>query len=222
MRIFNNSSSSKTPAKKSVAHFATALGFLVFLSGCSFINGSEESSPTSNSKVENSVAWLNNGALSFGGPVPVAAAAEAAAVGYQDYAYGFSPGASTGAKSLIISTSKKMAKLMQAGKEVANAKLLDTSGLVAGSYQVAHKQRNPLWYAPSNYFSSRDLPVPAEGDKLRYLRGAFGDFAIFVSPTEAIHSGPFSLSELTGARIEEQDFAKIFYMVEIGDSIKVE
>ena len=183
------------------------------------------SSITDRTVKPNSFAWLNSGELTFSGAVPTAQQKSPSLTkrsDYNQYGYGFSPTAATGPKSLILDTSRKTARLMQSGKELASAKLLDSSGMTPGSYQVAHKQRNPLWYAPQDYFSSRGISVPVEGDKRRYLRGAFGDFALFVSPTEAIHSGPFALSELNGARVEEQDFAKIFYLVEVGDSIKIE
>ena len=218
MLAFNN-----FPKKVQALKILTILGISVGFSlvGCSSLTGNSSANSS-----QTAVAWLNSGALTFSGPVPQAQTSNQSAstrtANYNDFAYGFSPTAPSGKRSLILDTEHKSAKLMQAGKELASAKLLDTTGLVAGSYKVAHKQRNPLWYAPQNYFSARGINVPAEGDKKRYLRGAFGDFALFVSPTEAIHSGPFSLSELTGARLEEQDFAKIFYLVEVGDSITVE
>lgn len=195
---------------------------LILSTGSGLIGCSSLSDRSAN---PNSFAWLNSGELTFGGAVPTAkqkSPSLSKRTDYNQYAYGFSPTAPAGSKSLILDTSRKTAKLMQAGKEIARAKLLDSSGMTPGEYQVAHKQRNPLWYAPQDYFSSRGISVPVEGDKRRYLRGAFGDFALFVSPSEAIHSGPFSLSELNGARVEEQDFAKIFYLVEVGDSIRIE
>lgn len=203
-------------------------GFLALASllSLSLISCSEYLGKSSHSNKTDTVAWLNNGTLSYSGPVPKASSQQIANsnsdASYRDFSYGFAPTTGSASKSLVLDIVHKSARLMQSGKELASAKLLDTSGLVAGSYKVAHKQRNPLWYAPQNYFSARGLSVPAEGDKQRYLRGAFGDFALFVSPTEAIHSGPFSLTEMAGARIEEQDFAKIFYLVEIGDSISIE
>lgn len=202
-----------------------AAGILIvgLLAGCGLTKGSPGT--------VDSVAWLNSGALSFGGPVPApgqlgSTAATSPQKGgstedASNYSYGFAP-TSEGSRSLVLDTRHNRAVLMQAGKELASADLLDTSGLAAGSYTVAHKQRNPLWHAPDYYFQSRGLATPAEGDKQRYLRGAFGDFALFVSPTEAIHSGPFALSELTGARLDEQAFAKIFYLVEVGDTIQVQ
>lgn len=206
---------------------------LAVLSGCSSSSSAPSSfyNPGSSNVSSLGPAWLNSGALSFGGPVPEAPKSQEAVAAnsptlkdakgnVNDYSYGFAP-SSSAAKSLVLDLTNKVAKLIQAGKELASAQLLDWSGLQIGSYTIAHKQRNPLWYAPQHYFSARGLSIPAEGDKQRFLRGAFGDFALFVSPTEAIHTGPFSLDDVTGARIDEQDFAKIFYQVDVGDSIQV-
>lgn len=189
---------------------------------------------------QNSPTWLSSGELSFGAPMPppvsIAVAqdsilpsnsvssmpANSQGNKNEDFAYGFAPTAVSETRSLVISTSQKNAVLLQSGRLLASVKILDTNGFEPGVYRVAHKQRNPVWYAPEGYFMARGCTTPPEGDKQRYLRGVFGDYALFISPNEAIHAGPYSMQELSGIRVEEQDFAKIFYLVEAGDSITVQ
>ena len=85
-----------------------------------------------------------------------------------------------------------------------------------------HKQRNPLWYAPDSYFKARLLPLPAEGDRSRFRRGALGEFVLFVDKDTPIHSGPFGSEEIGGIRLEEDDISRLYYQLELGATIRVE
>jgi lipoprotein-anchoring transpeptidase ErfK/SrfK len=90
-----------------------------------------------------------------------------------------------------------------------------------GKYTVEHKQRSALWYAPAEYFTSRGLPVPPEGVKERYLRGALGDFALFLDQMTPLHNGPIWSKELGGVRFDESDISRIYYQVEVGAPVEV-
>jgi hypothetical protein len=203
--------------------FFKAASFLLYLIlvSCSLkVDSSRTSTFDSLALSKNSAVWLSSGTISLGGVVELVLAEESISGedNYLNQAYGFS---NMGLRSLVIETKSNKATLFVSGKESASAQLLDVAGLKAGTYTLAHKQRNPLWYAPQEYFSARGMPVPSEGDKNRFLRGAYGDFALFIDAETAIHSGPFDLEELTGARCEEKDMSKIFYSLEIGDSIQI-
>ena len=94
--------------------------------------------------------------------------------------------------------------------------------LTPGTYKVIHKQENPLWYAPDEYFTSRNLDIPASGDKSRYLRGALGEFAIYISPEVPLHCGPFSLPELGGLQLDKAQLEMLYARLAVGSYVKVE
>lgn len=103
-------------------------------------------------------------------------------------------------------------------------KTIVTEGSVAlapGEYPLQHKQRNPLWYAPDEYFSKRELRVPPRGDHFRYRRGALGNYAVYPTMDFVIHSGPFWSEEVGGLKVSEADLAAIFVMLNIGTPIIV-
>lgn len=122
---------------------------------------------------------------------------------------------------LLIDTKKRTVSLMEGSREITNSSGQGINALQAGSYQVLHKQRNPLWYAPDSYFKSHQLPSPPEGDVNRYRRGALGDFALFITKDTPIHSGPVWTSEIGGVQINDNDLAKIYYLLPIGAPIEV-
>jgi len=108
------------------------------------------------------------------------------------------------------------------GKEVL--KVIAAEGdvkLAAGEYPLQHKQRNPLWYAPDEYFSRRELRVPPRGDHFRYRRGALGNYALYPTMDFVIHSGPFWSEEVGGLKVSEADLAAIFVMMNVGTPIIV-
>lgn len=93
--------------------------------------------------------------------------------------------------------------------------------LKAGTYTLMHKQRAPLWYAGDSYFTNREIPVPASGDSNRYLRGALGDFALFIDRDISIHSSEIWTSEVGGLRVPEEEIRKIYYSLNVGSQIEI-
>lgn len=91
----------------------------------------------------------------------------------------------------------------------------------AGTYSIALKQSDPLWYAPPTYFLRRGMKVPPEGSKARFMRGALGHKAIFIDKQIAIHSGPVWTEEIGGLRVSEEDMARLFESLPIGAKIQV-
>lgn len=93
--------------------------------------------------------------------------------------------------------------------------------LSAGDYYLQHKQKQPLWYAPNEYFSSRQLTVPSPNDRLRYRRGALGKYALFPTTAFPIHCAPLWSEDVGGMRVSSNDLASIYYMLPIGAPIVV-
>jgi hypothetical protein len=93
--------------------------------------------------------------------------------------------------------------------------------LKPGSFTIALKQNDPLWYAPPTYFLRRGMKVPPEGSKARFMRGALGHKALFIDKQIAIHSGPVWTEEIGGLRVSEEDMAKLFDVLPIGTKVDV-
>ncbi|MCB0322682.1 MAG: L,D-transpeptidase [Bdellovibrionales bacterium] len=91
----------------------------------------------------------------------------------------------------------------------------------SGDYYLQHKQKQPLWYAPDQYFERRQLAVPEPGDRLRYRRGALGSYALYPTTTFPIHCGPVWSEDVGGLRISAADLSSIYYMLPVGAPIVV-
>ena len=122
---------------------------------------------------------------------------------------------------LNVDLKKHSISLMDGTQELSSTSGQGLAALKPGSYQVVHKQRNPLWYAPNSYFSARHLPIPAEGDATRFRRGALGDFALFLAKDLPLHSGPVWTSEIGGVQVADGDLSKIFYLLPIGAPVEI-
>ncbi|MBP9837365.1 MAG: L,D-transpeptidase [Proteobacteria bacterium] len=90
-----------------------------------------------------------------------------------------------------------------------------------GDYFLQKKQKEPVWYAPDTYFSTRKLNVPSADDKLRYRKGALGKFAIFPTTTFPIHCASIWSEDVGGLRVTQTDLASIYYMLQIGAPVVV-
>jgi len=91
----------------------------------------------------------------------------------------------------------------------------------AGKYYVQHKEKNPVWYAPDQYFAKRHLEIPGAADKLRYRRGALGEFAIYPSEGFALHSAAIWSEDVGGLKLSQSEIAKIFDTLSLGALIVV-
>lgn len=91
--------------------------------------------------------------------------------------------------------------------------------LSGGKFNIREKQRDPVWYAPDEYYQKRNLPVPAYNDKSRLLRGALGDYALFLDNDTIMHDGELWTSEVGGIRLKEQELAKLFTQIDVGTPV---
>lgn len=94
--------------------------------------------------------------------------------------------------------------------------------IAPGVYSLEYMQKDPTWYAPDQYFTKRQLPVPAAGDPLRYRRGALGQYVIYPTPECPIHTGEVYSDDVGGIRLSGADLASIFSMLRPGTTIKVQ
>jgi hypothetical protein len=90
-----------------------------------------------------------------------------------------------------------------------------------GDFYLQHKQKEPLWYAPDEYFEHRKLATPKPGDRLRYRRGALGRYALYPTTTFPIHCGAVWSPDVGGLKVSSSDLASIYYMLPLGAPIVV-
>lgn len=193
--------------------FCLALG--ACLAGCS-----STSSPDVQKLAANS-SFQPDGAITLSFPIPsVVPASEL----YENFrVLGFSSESTSALKQnwLLIDTSSRRISLMNGPDEVESTVLGEMGPLHKGMTQLKHKQRDALWYAPDSYFLSRGLEVPPAGDKTRYLRGALGEFALFIDKDTPVHSGPVWSEEVGGVHLSEPVLSKFYYTLQVGDQIEI-
>jgi hypothetical protein len=122
---------------------------------------------------------------------------------------------------LLVHSQSHSLTLALPGSSPVTIQAQGTYALKPGTYSVALKQNEPLWYAPPTYFLRRGIQVPAEGSKARFMRGALGSKAIFLDREIPIHSGPMWTEEIGGLRVSEEDMAKIFDAITVGGKVEV-
>jgi hypothetical protein len=122
---------------------------------------------------------------------------------------------------LIIETTKHTLTLSSPGETPITMKAQGAYALKKGTYSVALKQADPLWYAPPTYFLRRGMKVPADGSKARFMRGALGHQALFFDKQVAVHSGPVWNDEIGGVKLSSEDMTKLFETVGVGTQIEV-
>jgi hypothetical protein len=120
----------------------------------------------------------------------------------------------------IDSTSREL-KVFKGKEQIKSVTGEGQISLAPGEYPLQHKQKDPLWYAPDQYFEKRRLRVPPRGDNFRYRRGALGTYAIYPTTSFPIHSGPIWSEEVGGFKISETDLASIFTMIQPGTPVIV-
>jgi hypothetical protein len=185
------------------------------LCSCSFFSSATTSQDLP--LVTSNEHWLQDGMIAISRPIPEISSVDAAVM------LGFMPlpQAARIGSWVLIDTKNEVISVMDGDKEVAVASGEGIPSLKPGKYQVLHKQRNALWYAPDSYFTTRGLRVPPQGDKARYLRGALGDFVVFINKDTPIFSGPIWTDEIGGVRLNDTEMSRLYYRVEVGAPIEV-
>ena len=204
-----------TAPLRRVLSFAVCVAGTGLLSACSLLSSSNDSKlspPATN--------YSGEGIVSLAGPIP--AIQPPSAILASARALGFVPTQAIHDGSWVsIESSTGMVRLMNGSSELRSGVAEGAKNLRTGTFQLRHKQRSALWHAPESYFASRGLAVPAAGAKDRFLRGALGEFSLFIDKATPIHSGPLWTQELGGLRIEENLLSSFYYSLEVGAPIEV-
>lgn len=180
------------------------------------VSCAKQTQPSSANLEEIRNNFVQDGLIVMSRRAPIAATAK------NQTMLGFVPGRSSHEGYwLSINRQEKTVNLMQDDKVLKTTNGEGLASLQAGVFKLLHKQRAPLWYAPDSYFQDRALPVPAQGDKARFRRGALGDYAMFLDKSTPIHNGPIWSEEVGGVRVGETDLSKIYYTLDVGSVIEV-
>lgn len=121
-----------------------------------------------------------------------------------------------------VSTTAGAIELMEGNTALLKTAAHGIKSLEPGVYNIVHKQREPLWYAPDRYFVARKLSTPPAGDKRRYLRGALGEYVVYLDKDTPIHSGPVWINDIGGLQLPTKDLARLYYQLEVGSLVRVE
>lgn len=122
---------------------------------------------------------------------------------------------------LELSRQQSTLTLYKGNSVVKEMKVEGSVALEPGDYFLQHKQKDPLWYAPNEYFAKRQLTVPPENDRRRYRKGALGKFALFPTTTFPIHCAPVWTNDVGGVRVSEEDLHSIFVMIPVGAPVVI-
>ena len=175
------------------------------------------SKATSSTPVQQNAQWLRDGMIAISRPVPnVSHSAAQGLLGFMPISTASHSGA-----WMSLDISKKTVSVMEGDRAVSVLLGEGLENLKPGTYQLLHKQKNALWYAPDSYFTTRNLKVPAQGDRSRYRRGALGEFVLYLDKDTPIYSGPVWDDEIGGIRLAESEMAKLYNSIDTGSSIEV-
>ncbi len=116
---------------------------------------------------------------------------------------------------LSINQSNKTISIVESGTVMFSSPFIGDAPS-SNSLSVLLKQRNAVWFAPDQYFTARGLEVPAGNSRDRYLKGALGDFVVYLAEDFAIYSGPTDVPEISGIRVEPNDLARLYYLLPVG------
>lgn len=186
------------------------LCFSSLISGCSALGGMGRRKNND---------WLESGSLALSRPVPnpMTESARARLASFEP-----SSATETGSTtSILISRKDRTITALRPGQSPLVIKSDGAEKLKSGSYSITLKEENPLWYAPSVYFTKRSLVVPAEGSRARFRRAALGTKSLYLNDRTPIHSGPIWIPEIGGIRVPEEQMSEIFSSIEIGTRVEV-
>lgn len=191
-------------------HWRAAVTFICFGMLCAC---SKSPAPAS----EQNAQWLRDGMIAISRPLPgINHSASQELLGFMPIPRTMHSGA-----WISLDSDKGFLSVMNGDKQMSAVAGQGFENLKPGTYQLLHKQKNALWYAPDSYFSARGLDIPAQGDRSRYRRGALGDFVLYINKDTPIYSGPVWDPEIGGVRISEDDMARLYHSVDVGSSVEI-
>ena len=122
---------------------------------------------------------------------------------------------------LLVDTRRRTLSIKNGDTTLDTVAIQGNIGVRPGMYSVFYKEESPLWYATDNYYYSRNMTPPEQFSKERYVKGALGNFAIFLSENIAIHDSKISTFDVQGLRIDSNDIKKVYSSLKSGALVRV-
>lgn len=125
-----------------------------------------------------------------------------------------------GNPSVVIDRSQK--EIVISGSESIRVKISGVENLSGSEAIVSLKQKDPVWYAPEEYFRKRGLLVPPDYSRDRFLKGVLGEYVLYLNDEIPLHSGRFELDEVGGVRaLDLKTFSKVYYALNVGSKVSI-
>ncbi|MGI6681115.1 MAG: L,D-transpeptidase [Bdellovibrionota bacterium] len=122
---------------------------------------------------------------------------------------------------LLVDTKERTLEIKRGDATLETILLKGNIGVRPGIYSVFSKEEAPLWYASDSYYYNRNLVPPRRDSKSRYVKGALGNFAIFLNDNLAIHDSKINSFDVQGLRLGSNDIKKVYSMLESGALVRV-
>ena len=122
---------------------------------------------------------------------------------------------------LLIDTKHRTLSIKNGDETLDTVAIKGNMGVRPGMYSVFYKEESPLWYASDNYYYSRNLTPPQKYSQERYVKGALGNFAIFLNENIAIHDSKINTFDVQGLRIDSNDIKKVYSSLKSGALVRV-
>lgn len=95
-----------------------------------------------------------------------------------------------------------------------------------GMFRVQRKEKNPRWYVPDWAFVERGVPIPEEGDPVRWEEGMLGTTALYLGEGIAVHGTdkPALLGQAVShgcIRMTNEDARRLYHEVEVGTPVMI-
>lgn len=204
-----------------------ALSFsLTLLSGCSLLGIKSAESNNASSKISDSdFSFLDEGSISISRPIPRLNSEPARVMSFMPVSpqlADFGVHASADTKLWVfIDTVGKTLLINRGDENILTAPIQNAQGIRQGKFNVVLKQSDPLWYAPDQYFLTRNQTVPPSGSSDRFRKGALGSQAVFLEGELILHSSPLNESSINGVQISANEMISIYSILEPGTEIVV-
>ena len=196
---------------------------------CSAVRPFSDQGTGNNATNESAKQYSSSGTIILSRRIPVAASDQmshntqarllAPVLGYFPPASSYVPAANEA--WLEIDSSSQSIALHQGETLIKKMSGIGEIGIGGGRYFLRYKQKDPLWHAPDDYYSRRQIPIPDVNDSTRNLRGALGVMALYPTASFPIHCSALWTPEVGGLRISASELATIYNMLDIGASVVV-
>lgn len=124
--------------------------------------------------------------------------------------------------SLVIDRLSGTLLLSRGNKILRKFEFLKGLGkLKKGALTVASIEESPVWNAPDEYFTNRNMDIPEIGAIERELKGALGEIALRLSDNTILHNSPIWTNEIGGIKVSDNELKILSNYLKVGSKVLV-